>query len=238
MMIKIGLMGLAGSGKDTFAELLQAEFKALGLDVEIDRFAAPLKRAAERVFGPKFDDRATKEVPELLTAEQWDRLVDASFLCAVELFGTDEYKLDQSSDLHAEVFAKFDPFSLDPLPLSSRLFQQLLGTEVMRAVDPECFTRRIFNSKQHVIATDVRFENEATGVANTGGVLYCLIADRATPESKPEHVSEHLAWNFTKHCEAPVRVFRVLNNQDISALAKRAKGVALAHYLDDLKSSE
>ena len=54
--MQIAMIGLAGAGKDTSALILQRVLKERGMDFIIDRYAAPLKRAAREVFGKDFDD--------------------------------------------------------------------------------------------------------------------------------------------------------------------------------------
>ncbi|MEX0129692.1 hypothetical protein AB2T91_21095, partial [Clostridium butyricum] len=62
MSYKIGLIGLAGSGKDTVAVILQEALKDIGQEFEIALFAGLLKETAKAVFGDNFDDRDVKEV--------------------------------------------------------------------------------------------------------------------------------------------------------------------------------
>lgn len=152
--MKIGIVGLAGAGKDTVAQAIQQAY-----DVELDKYAAPLKDAARHVFGDSFDDRDVKEVPVVFDDRMWWDAADAVVgLC-------DE--LDLSCDAYLSVAraseAALSEYSTSGF-ISPRQFQQAVGTDGVRAVDPDAFVRRIKCTPTYhylpLLVTDVRFVNE------------------------------------------------------------------------------
>lgn len=188
--MKIGFVGLAGAGKDTAAEILAA-----GIGYKIDRFAAPLKAAAELVFGPDFDKREVKEVPVHITLGLFDDMMDAAFACSYALFGDDQAKLNSAGVLFDRVFAVYDPMRLEPVEfISPRTFQQLLGTEVMRQVKDSCFRDRLF-TLDNVLIPDVRFANEL----DVCDKVFLIVREgQPVPDVTKVHVSEVLAVVNTK----------------------------------------
>ena len=181
--MKIGIMGLAGAGKDTFAEYLLQYMPGY----RIEKFAAPLKNAAYRLFGSTFDDRNVKEVLTTVCAEDCD---DAVALCLGEL------GLPPMSNIQQLIY---DVFSTDdgenypesPITTSPRRFQQLLGTEVCRAIDPDCFVKRI-DAMHQVIVTDCRFQNEMDAMDE----ILLVVRPGVAPVSS--HESERLAAELTQ----------------------------------------
>jgi hypothetical protein len=150
--MKIGIIGRAGAGKDTVANILRDE---CGFVVE--RFADPLKRAALSVFGATFDDRNVKEVSQFVTEDMYDRMIDATIaLC---------HDLNFTSALELAVQDRFfQVLNCEGGPMSPRRFQQLLGSDCIRAVCPNAFVDRVAYADQHnlsfIAIPDVRFENE------------------------------------------------------------------------------
>ena len=81
MSIKIGLVGLAGAGKDTAALILQRVLAEQGKHFGIDRYAALLKKCSQQVFGDNFDDRDVKEEMVFVTPTLADKMIDATDNC-------------------------------------------------------------------------------------------------------------------------------------------------------------
>ena len=193
--MQIAMIGLAGAGKDTSALILQRVLKERGMNFEVDRYAAPLKTAARTVFGPKFDDRDVKEVPVWIDN---DTAIEAALHCCKELGFTDE-EFDKASEAYFEV--------MPVTPVSPRLYQQLLGTDIVRNTRKSAFVDRLRNDKtRNLIITDTRFENELC--------LKNILVRRFENIDKPKHPSEHLAWDlqFTGKV-LPVDVFDLDNHR-------------------------
>lgn len=147
--MKIGLVGLAGAGKDEAAKII----KELLPHYEIDRYAAILKEAARQVFGDNFDDRDVKEETVFVTPQLWDKLWDAVDYTALKV-------CEGSFDVY-DIFIDYADKAFSSLTwISPRLFQQLLGTEVGRKVDPNIWVNYLRNQERNLIIPDVRFDNE------------------------------------------------------------------------------
>lgn len=152
MSYKVGLIGLAGSGKDTVAVILQEALKERGQVFEIDRYAGLLKEAARQVFGENFDDRNVKEVDKFIDLYLADKIIDATDYVYLKLNRFD-IDLDEWNDLCQK--------HIDSCTwMSPRKFQQLLGTEVGRAIDPDIWVNYLKNQDRNLIIPDVRFDNE------------------------------------------------------------------------------
>ncbi|AYR04380.1 deoxynucleoside monophosphate kinase [Acinetobacter phage vB_AbaP_APK14] len=152
MSYKIGLIGLAGAGKDTVAVILQEALKGIGQEFEIDRYAGLLKEAARQVFGENFDDRNVKEVDKFVDLYLADKIIDATDYVYLKL-----NRLDIDLDEWNELCQKH----IDSCTwMSPRKFQQLLGTEVGRAIDPDIWVNYLKNQDRNLIIPDVRFGNE------------------------------------------------------------------------------
>ena len=178
--MRIGITGLAGSGKDTAAEIL-SEISG----IKVARYAAPLKQAALFVFGSTFDNRDTKEVrvPFYGTALE-DRAIEAAIELQHILFRT-----ERERDEFAERFMQI----VHPQEeLSPREFQQLVGTECARAVSSTVFQDYLTRTHSHAIIPDVRFKEEAD-------VLDWLIVIDRQWVLKLNHLSEDFAWKLIQN---------------------------------------
>ena len=177
--MRIGITGLAASGKDTAAEIL-SELSG----IKVARYAAPLKQAALFVFGNTFDNRDTKEVrvPFYGTALE-DRAIEAAIELQHILFRT-----ERERDDFAERFMQIVHTQEE---LSPREFQQLVGTECARAVSSTVFQEYLIRTHSYAIIPDVRFEEEADVLD------WLIIIDRDV--QKLNHPSEDFAWNLIKN---------------------------------------
>lgn len=149
MSYKIGLVGLAGAGKDEAAKII----KELLPHYEIDRYAAILKEAARQVFGDNFDDRDVKEESVFMTPQLWDKLWDAVDYTALKVTDDNPTLYDVFMDYADKAFSNLTW-------ISPRLFQQLLGTEVGRNVHPNIWVNYLRNQERNLIIPDVRYDNE------------------------------------------------------------------------------
>lgn len=82
--------------------------------------------------------------------------------------------------------------------ITNRLFLQLLGTEVGRAIDPDIWVKALFNQyndQENWIITDVRFPNEADAIKEKGGLLIKVERDTSYEDT---HASEHALDQYDK----------------------------------------
>lgn len=152
MSMKLGLLGLAGSGKDVAAEILQRVLHEQGMHFEIKKYAGLLKEATRLAFGDNFDDRDVKEERVFVTPTLADKIIDATDYIWLKLgFGQE----------HFELFNDLCIKHIDSKTwMSPRDFQQLLGTEVIRAIDPDAWVKYLTEQDGNYIVSDVRFANE------------------------------------------------------------------------------
>ena len=152
MSFCIGLLGLAGSGKDTAAEILQRVLHEQGIHFEIKKYAGLLKEATRLAFGDTFDDRDVKEERVFVTPALADNIIDATDYIWLKLgFGQE----------HFELFNDLCIKHIDSKTwMSPREFQQLLGTEVIRTIDPDAWVKYLTEQDGNYIISDVRFANE------------------------------------------------------------------------------
>lgn len=181
----IGLVGKAGVGKDTAAQIL-SKLK----NMPIASFARPLHEAVKFVFGDDCLERDKKETPLPFGIEGFDKLHDGwliPFLKTEEVRAiTKDEKIFYELIYH--VFIDFENGEY-PAPyeqLSPRKFMQLLGTEYFRFCKDDFFVRLMQNSYKDVIIPDVRFENEAA-------ICDLLIGIHRDVPSVNGHVSEEFA---------------------------------------------
>lgn len=211
MGMKLGLLGLAGSGKDTAAAILQRVLLEKGFEFEIKRYAGLLKEATRLAFGDNFDDRDVKEERVFVTPTLADKIIDATDYIWLKLgFGQE----------HFELFNDLCIKHIDSKTwMSPREFQQLLGTDVVRAIDPDTWVKYLTEQDGNYIISDVRFANELVDY----NVLLCRhgIADIA------EHVSEGFTRSLLQdvaHMDAPyLHDYTLWNNGTLEELERNIR---------------
>lgn len=152
MSIRIGLSGLAASGKDTAALILQRVLAEQGMCFPILKYAGLLKEATRLAFGDNFDDRDVKEERVFVTPDLADKIIDSTDYVWLKL-GFDHE--------HFELFNDLCTKHIDSKTwMSPRDFQQLLGTDVVRAIDHDAWVKYLTGQDGNFIVSDVRFANE------------------------------------------------------------------------------
>lgn len=156
----IGLVGKAGVGKDTAAQIL-SKLK----NMPIASFARPLHEAAKFVFGDDCLERDKKETPMPFGSEAFDKLREGwliPFLKTEEVQSiTNDEKIFYDHIYHVFIDSEHGEYPAPYEQLSPRKFMQLLGTEYFRFCKDDFFVRLMQNSYKDVIIPDVRFDNEA-----------------------------------------------------------------------------
>lgn len=219
--MKIGILGLAGAGKDTFAGMLQAALAARGHAFGTVKYATPIKELTRRAFRMPstvdLEDRVLKETT--LQVDQDRMMIEVYYtLNKVLKFTSDE--LDLAADLYAEHLAHYTE-------LTPRKFQQILGTEIVRAVDPNAWVNVVKNMDADVIVTDVRFDNELCD--------YNILVQRFPIRQRPEHTSEHFAWDLQFEDGLHLRydeLHQVLNYPEYTLQDLRVRAEQLAKSIE------
>lgn len=181
----IGLVGKAGVGKDTAAQIL-SKLK----NMPVASFARPLHEAAKFVFGDDCLERDKKETPMPFGVEGFDKLREGwliPFLKTEEVQAvTNDEKIFYDLIYHVFIDSEHGEYPAPYEQLSPRKFMQLLGTEYFRFCKDDFFVRLMQNSYKDVIIPDVRFENEAA-------ICDLLIGIYRDVPSVNDHVSEEFA---------------------------------------------
>lgn len=218
--MRIGLVGFAGSGKDTAGKFLQELLLEKGIDLAIHKFATPLKEITAKVFGENFDERDSKE-------KEVDFLQDKK----EKVYSEVSILLD-SLDLSSEDKDNFIGYMFDNLlqfanKCSPRKFQQVLGA-AGRFIDKD-FWVKTQEGKQGIF-TDVRFENEADTmdklvyIYNTKQVFSYFDSYSKGALDKSEHMSVKL------HLDRIYDALNISNNGSLEDLKESCKNI-----LDNLK---
>lgn len=181
----IGLVGKAGVGKDTAAQIL-SKLK----NMPIASFARPLHEAAKFVFGDDCLERDKKETPKPFGVEGFEKLREGwliPFLKTEEVQAiTNDEKIFYDLIYHVFIDSEHGEHPAPYEQLSPRKFMQLLGTEYFRFCKVDFFVRLMQNSYKDVIVPDVRFENEAA-------ICDLVIGIYRDAPSVNNHVSEGFA---------------------------------------------
>lgn len=187
MPLLIGLTGYAGSGKDTAADYLVHTH-----DFAKISFADPLREEVAHAWHippgehELFTDRTLKEhqTPRLALAY----CVESEFVDAI----VGQRLLDCGRNLsNAELS------DILYTPRSPRWVLQRWGTDYRRRLTAEDYWTRqtarriehLHDAGQHVVVSDVRFDNEAEALRHAGGVIWRVQRQAATPASY-SHASE------------------------------------------------
>ena len=219
--MRIGIVGLVGTGKDTFAEMLS---ESTGLPTVA--LAKPLHDAAEYVWGKGCLNRDQKEQEQIFGLPVFDwfygwhvkhlsewnikyNIITEATLPKLNLIGSIFSEKGKVRDT-----------------ISPREFMQLYGTEFWREVHPEIFIKLVRDQYESCIISDVRFENEAAICDRL------IVVKRNGVEPVNNHVSEQFATQFNDiqgifNGNIPYQV--VENNGTLGDLKEIAK-----KYLDNV----
>jgi len=168
----IGISGLAGSGKDTFAKFINDKAIDDYRDVQLYAFADPLKEVCSVLFNVDIDRFYDRDHKETIITE-WNK--------------------------------------------SPRTMMQLVGTDLVRRGISDAFwidrARSALNSAHAsiFIVTDVRFENEAQFIRDSGGIMYHVKRDSV---QQLDHDSEQVLDFYNNDV-------LVYNNSSLSDLEKQ-----------------
>lgn len=206
MGLTIGVLGLAGSGKDTFAQMLLKYLE----DYSIDRYAAPIKELTCKVFGlnaQEVEDRVLKEQAQVIDP---DNAVEECLHVLTKVLRFSDEELEQASELY------FDLLSHKTV-ISPRAFQQIFGTDIVRAVRSDAWVQRLQRRDVPLIVPDVRFANELCD--------YNILIMRGNTTPKPTHSSEVYAWQLQYDPTVLLNTmdYHLMNDSTLEALEKHAQ---------------
>lgn len=180
-MVIIGLVGKAGAGKDSVADVLVEE-----LDFVKMGFADPLRRMCCAWFGWDFAQITKLEYKEEPSGHDplWLLHVDPDQV-AIEEFGSRTYGFTILTGLR----------QIEPTWTRRRILQHI-GTEVFRAIDPDFWVKKAMDDVDQVgqmarvVFTDLRFPNEADAVRARNGAVWFIEKLGGEGTKSPDHESE------------------------------------------------
>ena len=182
--MKIGILGLMNSGKDTFASMLQEELSKLGYDFKIDRYAQPIKELTADIFCLSVDAIEIREIKEQPRYVTTDKLLRKCHVMLQDTLGFNTEEYTTAMTVVQESWVNVGHFTW----LSPREFLQVFGTDVVRAVRPNAWVDILQERDENLIVPDVRFENELCD--------YNVLLQRHQLNTRPAHSSEHFAWDL------------------------------------------
>lgn len=222
------LSGAIGAGKDTFGEFLYDSFDKFGYNVEVVKFADPIREAAFKLgFNP--DDRATKEVPAIrhYKLSELDEAIFTTHTCLTPYerrmvaVRVHQRLINIRKEKHDGIYKPV---------VSTREFMQVVGGAVRDAKEDYYIQHMVLNVPESRIniCTDTRFVNEQA------------IGDYSVYVERPNNP---LAVNTLDASEAAQALLRgaakkvILNHSTLDNLAELADYVAttliLKGYCDD-----
>lgn len=212
--MKVGILGLIGSGKDTFAELLQQELNPEG-NFSITRYARPLKDLTSRVFSIPVTELENREVKETPMQVSRDKMIQEVCDTLYAVLRFDDEQMNRASELYFEHF-------MSNRMITPREFMQVFGTEVVRATKQNAWAEYLQRQPRNLIVPDTRFDNELLDVN--------ILVKRYADCPRPKHSSEQLAWDLQFRDDMPhYNVHEVENyrTNSLQQLQEQAKKIAL-----------
>lgn len=188
----VGVTGLAGSGKDTFARRLIENHGFVK-----ESFARRLKELCARIYGWEFERLEVldyKEERSLHAPIEWTRATVDEIL--VEQFNnayTPHQSIDEEASFHLfKILSAVDP------EWTRRRILQWVGTEGFRHLIPDHWVNRaiadgagkVARGARGIVFPDVRFPNEATAIQALDGVIVRVVREGQPSTSGGGHSSE------------------------------------------------
>ena len=190
--MRIGLIGVAGAGKDTAAKMLS---DLTGKPVV--SFAKPLHEAAIHIWGDKALNREEKEKEQILGERSFEWFNDYHMALLTKI--NSKQNVITEGNLY-KLLALRGLFT-DPATgriyetITPRKFMQTYGTEYWRNISPTVWVDLVCDEYDDCIVPDVRFTDEAM----IFDLLIVIKRDGVAPVSS--HISEELAKQFKDLCE-------------------------------------
>lgn len=190
----VGIIGLAGAGKDTFAEYLTTMLDWYGLDCRTYTFASSLRWITQKTGFAIFDRQAKEKVVTL--DAQWVDRFQSGINGTLGEFVDNVTRLDLWANTVVALERQGHYNKDGTLTCSPRQFAQLFGTEGGRSIHEDFWVDLLLakikkESPAVALIPDTRFINEA---------LKCdVLAVIRNPRVRPvnDHPSEALARKFS-----------------------------------------
>ena len=225
--MRIGLIGVAGAGKDTAAKILS---DLTGKPVV--SFAKPLHEAAIRIWGDTALNREEKEKEQIFGERNFERFNDYHMALLAKINSAQNviternlYKLLTLRDLFTDHATGRIHETITP-----RKFMQLYGTEYWRSILPSVWVNLLQDEYDDCIVPDVRFVNEAM----IFDLLIVIKRDGIAPVSS--HASEEMANQFKDLCEQkePIKHWFGGIAKDLVVLENNGTIGSLEHKLKEI----
>lgn len=242
----VGFLGLARSGKDTAAQMV-IEIERLFLDKDgndsiyrRDSFAAPMKRLSISLFGKDSELPENKEKEVDVDMEDLNLIIHeiADMMAGSKADMEWEYKYTNAYAHADEVLTK----GIHDGKLSPRRFQQLVGTEIVRHLNPTYWVDRLVaDAAKHpekiTLVTDVRYQNELDVCDSVVHVK------RDMNTRVHSHTSEQLATlaqesGIADLLTKPVPFYTIVNNGTLEDLRKQIEALALYNSMNVLVANK
>lgn len=220
--MRIGITGLIGSGKDTFAAALQRRMLAHGMPAQIDDFAKPLREVLHALHFSTERDKKEKVVwfdASRLEDKLYDALATSSF------FG--ELSNDHLAEINARVLATLEEHYRDgsDYAASPRQMFRIVGKAAVDT-DRHIFVRRVTTRyyPNHLIVSDVRFDNEAQ--------IFDVMVNVVRPGIEPtgttpeQFATRLLGGGDLRHLALAPPIHTVVNAHDLAFLEDQADAFA------------
>jgi hypothetical protein len=195
----IGITGLAGAGKDTFALSLQKVLVSAGREVRIESFADPIRKISQSMGLEPYDRTMKEQRRVMFYVEFCDSLYQAiEDVLAERMVDEVRVALYAFTVEACEKFCYHDSYDGETrrcIEISPREFMQVLGTEGGQRVrqglwvDTALMQWRSFPG--FVLVTDCRFEYEVKKLDRL------FVVSRPGVTRVNQHVSEDLAEKLT-----------------------------------------
>lgn len=182
--MRIGITGLAGTGKDTVADMISELTGRKKVAI-----AEPLHEAVVHTWGAEYLERDRKEAEQIFGESVFDWFYEFH-VKLLTAFSTHSPICAEGN--MAKVMTLRDVFSqrnriMDTI--SPRRFMQIYGTEYWRNVYPTVFIDRVKLLYPDAVVSDVRFDNEAA-------ICDVLVVVRRNVDAVADHVSEEYPATF------------------------------------------
>ena len=190
--MRIGLIGLAGAGKDTSAKILSDS-----TGKPLVSFAKPLRDAVIHIWGDKALNREEKEKEQIFGERSFEWFNDYHMALLAKINSTQNVITERNL---CKLLTLRDLFT-DPATgriqetITPRKFMQRYGTEYWRSISSNVWVNLLQDEYDDCIVPDVRFANEAM----IFDLLIVIKRDGVAHVSS--HISEELAKQFKDVCE-------------------------------------